>query len=85
MFHPRMVENAKKNKQIATNTGPTLSPNADAKAVCARFVLSMPSGITPPLIGPSGVYIVEITTSALSVRITNVSMNTPIIATVPCS
>ena len=85
MFQPRIVEKAKKNRQIATNIGPILSPKADAKAVCARFVLSMPLGITPPAIAPSSVYMVEITTSALSVRMTNVSTNTPIIATVPCS
>ena len=33
-----IVENAKKNKQMATKTAPALSPYTTPKATCARFV-----------------------------------------------
>ena len=85
-FQPMMVVNAKNSRQIATNALPSFSPNTLPKASCARFVFATPSAarlselvITPESM-PSPVYRVEITTSAVMVRTTKVSINTPIMA-----
>ena len=69
-----MVENAKKNMQIAMNTFPPFPYNVEN----AYWLSSAP-------VFPLGIdYVVRIT-SAVRFSTTNVSINTPAIATNPCS
>ena len=79
MFQLKIVENAKKNKQIATNIAPKFEPNTEPNAVCARFafvIVVLAAAAPHSARGPSAVYNVEIITSALSVNTTKVSINT---------
>lgn len=73
-YQPIIVENAKKNIQIAINTLPNF-PNTLENAY---WLSAVP-------VSPVGIDYVVIITSAVRFRITKVSMNTPIIATNPCS
>ena len=73
-YHPMMVENAKKNMQMAINTGPN-PPNAWLNAAWVREVPVSPSGIRPEVMS----------TRPVRVSTTKVSMNTPRMATAPCS
>ena len=73
-YHPMIVENAKNNIQIAIK----ISPNLPYKVENAYWLSCAP--VKPVVLDP-----VVIITSAVRLRITNVSMNTPIIATKPCS
>ena len=90
-FQPMIVEKAKNSRHIATNALPMPLPNTLENASCARLVFATPSAerfsevVMTPARMPSPVYRVEITTSAVMVRTMKVSMNTPIIATTPCS
>ena len=79
-----MVENAKKRRHTATKILPSPSPKTLEKASCAMLDWSMPSA-APPAKGPLPAYRVEMTTNAVMVRTRKVSMNTPIMATTPCS
>ena len=73
-YHPMIVENAKNNIQIAIKISPNLPYNVEK----AYWLSCAP--VRPVVLEP-----VVIITSAVRLRITNVSMNTPIIATKPCS
>ena len=85
MFQPSTVEKAKKNSATAINMLPPVSPKKEPKAVWARLVLLMASGMVPSARIPPLVYRVMITVRAVIVSTTKVSINTPIMATVPCS
>ena len=69
-----IVENAKNNIQIAIKISPNLPYNVEN----AYWLSCAP--VRPLVLEP-----VVIITSAVRLRITNVSMNTPIIATKPLS
>ena len=47
IFQPRTVENAKKNSAMAMKMLPPASPSRVPKAVCARLVLLIASGMVP--------------------------------------
>ena len=79
-----MVEKAKNIRQMATNRLPAVLPMMLENASCAILVLLTPSAAPEARI-PLPAYRVEITTRAVMVRTTKVSMKTPIMATTPCS
>ena len=71
--HPKIVENAKKNKQTATKISPN-PQNAFVNAACVSAVPCLPLSNTP---------VVKIE-NTVKFKITNVSRNTLIIAASPC-
>ena len=73
-YHPMIVENAKNYIQIAMKICPNLPYNVEK----AYWLSCAP--VRPDVLDP-----VVMITSAVRFRITNVSINTPIIATKPCS
>ena len=79
-YHPTIVEDAKKNIQIAIK----ISPNLPYTREYANWLNSAP--VYPPLTAlyDSGSALVVTITSAVMVNTMNVSINTPIIATYPC-
>ena len=80
-FQPSIVVKAKNNKHTATKILPISVPNTEPNAICAILaLLKVASGLTSPL-----TYSTLITTSAVIVNTTKVSINTPTIATDPCS
>ena len=83
-FQLRMVEKAKNSRHSATNILPARLPSTVPKASCAMLALLTPSA-APAERMPFPAYRVEITTSAVMVSTTKVSMNTPVMATTPCS